>query len=127
MPSVHNRFYECVFVFDPRSTTEARLAILNRVEKVIGADNIRQKDDIGLLTTYYPLKKKSKDLQAYFVSYYINVPPSTIAAIKQEIQFDTELLRKSFFQMSATDTFYTYAETKKYLESYFANEKITHI
>lgn len=99
--------YELVVVIDASLTKAGIEETKNKVTSLV---QVIATDDIGLLTTVYPMRGNP---QSYYVSYHVEVDPTQLPAIQNKLQLDQGIIRYFFYRMHANEQFLTFAHMKK--------------
>ncbi len=99
--------YELVVVIDASLT---KAAIDEVKKKVTSLVQVVATDDMGLLTTVYPMRGNP---QSYYVSYHVEVDPTQLPAIQNKLSLDQGIIRFFFYRMNAQEKFMTFADMKK--------------
>lgn len=99
--------YELVIIIDASLT---KAAIDEVKKKVTSLVQVVATDDIGLLTTVYPMRGNP---QSYYISYQVEVDPTQLLVIQNKFNLDQGIIRFFFYRMSAQDKFMTFADMKK--------------
>lgn len=99
--------YELVVVIDASLT---KAAIDEVKKKVTSLVQVVATDDIGLLTTVYPMRGNP---QSYYVSYHVEVDPTQLPVIQNKLLLDQGIIRFFFYRMHAQEKFMTFADMKK--------------
>ena len=99
--------YELVVVIDASLT---KAAIDEVKKKVTSLVQVVATDDMGLLTTVYPMRGNP---QSYYVSYHVEVDPTQLPAIQNKLSLDQGIIRFFFYRMSAQEKFMTFADMRK--------------
>lgn len=106
------RRYEFVALLDSHLPSEEVENLKKELENTFG-DSIVEKDDIGLLSLAYEVKWRDR---AYFVSYYLDLDPSSITEMKKDISLKSGVLRFFFYKMNKNEEFLKFHEVNKQLE-----------
>jgi ribosomal protein S6 len=99
--------YELVVIID---ATLTKAAIDEVKKKVTSLVQVVATDDIGLLTTVYPMRGNP---QSYYISYHVEVDPTQLPAIQNKLQLDQGIIRFFFYRMGAQEKFVSFADMKK--------------
>lgn len=99
--------YELVVVIDASLKKADIDAVKTKVESLV---TVVATDDIGLLTTVYPMRGNP---QAYYVSYHVEVDPKDLPAIQGKLQLDQGIIRFFFYRMQPNEKFMTFAGMKQ--------------
>lgn len=99
--------YELVVVIDASLTKAAIDEIKKKVTSLV---QVIATDDIGLLTTVYPMRGNP---QSYYVSYHVEVDPKQLPVIQNKFQLDQGIIRFFFYRMRGDEQFMTFAGMKK--------------
>ncbi len=99
--------YELVVVID---ASLSKAAIDEIKKKVTSLVQVVATDDMGLLTTVYPMRGNP---QSYYVSYHVEVDPAQLPAIQNKLSLDQGIIRFFFYRMSAQEKFMTFADMRK--------------
>ncbi len=99
--------YELVVVIDASLT---KAAIDEVKKKVTSLVQVVATDDMGLLTTVYPMRGNP---QSYYVSYHVEVDPTQLPAIQNKLSLDQGIIRFFFYRMNAQEKFMTFADMRK--------------
>lgn len=115
--------YELVLVIKASLNAEEKTELLTTVEEIIGADSIKQKDDIGVLKAAYPLQGKKENTHGHYVSYHLSIDPVSVNELTKKFAFVKGLIRHFFYAMGANEEFITYADMQKKLEGILATKE----
>lgn len=114
--------YELVLVIKASLSADEKTELLSTVESIIGADSIKQKDDIGVLKTAYPLEGKKENTHVHLVSYYLNLQTVSVNEYTKKFAFIKGLIRHFFYAMTPNEEFVTFADMQKKLEKVLVSD-----
>ena len=115
--------YELVLVIKASLNADEKTELLTTVEEIVGKDSIKQKDDIGVLKTAYPLQGKKENTHGHYVSYHLAIDPVSVNEITKKFVFVKGLIRHFFYAMGTNEEFVTYADKQKKLESVLSDKE----
>lgn len=108
--------YELVILLQANLASDEKQEILDSIVEIVGKDNIKQTDDMGVMKSAYPLMGKKINSHMHIVSYYIYAEPLSVNAYTKKFAFLKGLLRHFFYAMKPNEVYMTYADTQKALE-----------
>ncbi len=108
------KLYELVVLLHPQLSKDEQEAIYNKIDTLLGAGK-KQTDAMGLVQLAHPIGK-SRLTQVHMTSYYCEITPQVIAAIKQELSITKGVVRHVFFAMAAHEPFLLFADVNKKFE-----------
>lgn len=82
--------YETVFILHPKTTEEAREALLNRLKKTVEKEECFELKEWGSRTLAYPIQKQTKGV--YFCFRYA-ASPEAIEQIERSLRLNEDVLR----------------------------------
>ncbi|MEI7477684.1 MAG: 30S ribosomal protein S6 [bacterium] len=112
------KFYELVVLLHPQLSKDDQGAIYAKIDSLIGAGK-KQTDDLGLIQLAHSIGK-GKLQQVHLTSYYCELDPSVMPAIKKELSITKGVVRHMFFAMTAKDPFVLYKDVNKKFEKVVA-------
>lgn len=113
------RQYELVLLLHPRSSENDRKKVIEDLENLF-ADAIKAKDDMGIIDLAFPLKNNKDLLKAYFISYHLELEPSRVIHLKNEMRYNKAILRYFFYVLHKNSQFITYKQAQKATEEILA-------
>ncbi len=109
--------YELVVVLKASLPADEKKALVADIVSIIGADSIKQTDDMGVLNAAYPLSGKKENSVIHIISYHIQIDSKNIIGFSKKFAYLKGLLRHFFYAMGVNEEFVTYADMQKKLET----------
>lgn len=107
--------YELVLLLDVAVKDSERKDFLWEFEKKF-ADNVKDKDEIGVQTLMYDLFEVKWNNKAYLVSYYLDLDPTQVKEVKKFFLYNKMVLKHEILSMKASDIFLHFEKNQKELE-----------
>lgn len=107
--------YELVLMLNYQAQDSERKELLEKFEKEFKS-SIVSKDDMWIRELHHDLKWKKWENRAYFVSYYLDVEPSSLQNIRKTFLYTNTVVRYEIFKMSQTQEFFEFDKLQKELE-----------
>lgn len=109
--------YELVLVVKASMNVDEKTALLNSVEENFEKESILQKDDIGVVKSAYLLEGKKDNTHVHLVSYHLQIEPTTVNALTKKFAFIKGLHRHFFYVMGDNETYITYSDMQKKVQT----------
>lgn len=106
--------YELVLLLHPQLSKEDHEKLIADINGLItqNGGKVLDTDDMGLMSLAHQITK-AKLMQAYFVSYHLELPGDKIQSLKATFAIMKGLVRFSFFAMKAGEKLVSFAEINK--------------
>jgi ribosomal protein S18 len=108
------KLYELVVALHPQTSKDEQEAIYAKIDTLLWKGK-KQVDDLWLVQLAHPIGK-ARHTQAHMTSYYCELTPQTVNAIKHELSITKWVVRYVFFVMKSTEPFVIFADINKKFE-----------
>lgn len=117
------RLYELVVILDPRLSTDEVAEARSRVEKLIGADAIKDTDDLGLQHLQHNMKDNAQLNKGFVISYAVEIDPNHLENINTELGYDKQVMRYTIFTLQSIEGFLHYEKNLSAAQELADNEE----